>query len=138
MVWFATALGTFVSLKSEITWKARMWTQGILIAPHVCCLLPIPSVLMLVGISLWSYAEIHAVWSGTVFEEPRFIFWTGAYYVGGMALYAGAAYFLTRRALRRFGAEAEVPRPPPDGEGVLVQSKPAPEEHVATDEKGLP
>ncbi len=73
MVWFATALGTFVSLKSKTTWKARMWTQGILIAPHVCCQLPIPSVLALVGFSLWSYAEIHAVWSGTLFEDRGFI-----------------------------------------------------------------
>jgi hypothetical protein len=112
MVWFATALGTFLSLKSKTTWKARMWTQGILIAPHVCCQLPIPSVLALVGFSLWSYAEIHAVWSGTLFKEPSFIFFTGAYYVGGMALYTGAAYSLTRRALRRFGAVAKVSLPP--------------------------
>jgi ABC-type Na+ efflux pump permease subunit len=137
MVWFATALGTFASMKSKITWKARMWTQGILIAPHVCCLLPIPSVLALVGFSLWSYAEIHAVWSGTLFEQPSFIIYTGAYFVGGMALYAGAAYFLTRTAFRRFGALDEVPCQPPDGEGVLVRSKPLPVKDLATDEKGL-
>ena len=70
MVGFTTSLGTYASLRSQLTWKARMWTLGILIAPHVCCMLPLPSILTLVGFSLWSYAEIHALWSGTLgFEQ---------------------------------------------------------------------
>jgi ABC-type transport system involved in multi-copper enzyme maturation permease subunit len=138
VVWFATALGTFVSLKSKITWKSRMWTLGILIAPHFCCAVPIPSALTLVGFSLWSYAEIHAVLSGNLFEEPPLIFLMGAYYVGGMALYAGAAYFLTRSAFRRFSAVTQVSRPPPDRAGVLAESKPAPKKDLAADVMGLP
>ena len=61
LAWFTTALGTYISLRSQLTWKARLWTQGILIAPHVCCMLPLPSALVMMGMSLWSYAEIHAL-----------------------------------------------------------------------------
>jgi hypothetical protein len=122
MAWFTTSLGTFISLRSQRTWKARLWTQGILIAPHFCCLLPVPSALVLVGISFWSYAEIHELWSGILFHEPRRIFFFAtAYYFGGMAVYAGAAYFLTRRALRRFDAVADRPCRPPDGEVVFIE-----------------
>jgi ABC-2 family transporter protein len=122
MAWFTTSLGTFISLRSQRTWKARLWTQGILITPHFCCMLPLPSALLLVGISLWSYAEIHELWSGTLLHEPRpMSFFATAYYFGGMAVYAGAAYFMTRSALRRFDAVAERPRRPPDSDVVFIE-----------------
>ena len=102
-----------------------MWTQGILIAPHVCCLLPLPSALMLVGISLWSYAEIHALWRADWVSEPGEITLVGAYYFGGIAIYAIAAYFLTRGAFRQFDAVADRPRRPPQDKVVLVAWQPA-------------
>jgi hypothetical protein len=123
MAWFTTALGTFISLRSQRTWKARMWTQGILIFPHVCCMLPLLSPLFLVGISLWSYADIHELWSGILIHELRPVrFLAAAYYFWAMAAYAGAAYFLTRGAFRRFDAVAERPhRPPADGKVVFIE-----------------
>jgi hypothetical protein len=125
MAWFTTSLGTFISLKSQRTWKARFLTQGILIAPHFCCLLPIRSPLVLVGISLWSYAEIHELWRRTRFHEPRpFFLFEVAFFVGGMALYAGAAYFLTRGALRRFDDMADRPCRPPDDDVVFIEKEP--------------
>jgi hypothetical protein len=126
IAWFTMSLGTFISLSSQRTWKARLWTQGILIVPHFCCLLPLPSALLLVGISLWSYADIHELWNWTKFHEPRPIRFLAvtAYYFGGMAVYAGAAHFLSRRALRRFDAVAERPhRPPADGKVVSTLSR---------------
>ncbi len=138
MVGFTTSLGTYASLRSQLTWKARMWTLGILIAPHVCCMLPLPSILTLVGFSLWSYAEIHALWSGTLGFESAFILIAVAFFFGGMALYAGAAYFLTRGALRCFDAVADRPRRPPDDDVVFVDWKPDPDEDLATDERGIP
>jgi ABC-type transport system involved in multi-copper enzyme maturation permease subunit len=114
LAWFTTALGTYLSLRSQLTWKARAWTQGILIAPHVCCVLPLPSVLVLAGISLWSYSEIHALWSGSPFDGSWFLFFAIAYYFGGIAVYSGVAYFLTRRVFRTFDVVADRPRRPPD------------------------
>jgi ABC-type Na+ efflux pump permease subunit len=125
IAWFTTSLGTFISLKSQRTWKARLWTQGILIAPHFCCLLPIRAALVLVGISLWSYAEIHELWRRTLAHEPRhFFFFTVASYFGGLAVYSGAAFFLTRRALQRFDEMADRPSRLPDDEVVFIEKEP--------------
>jgi ABC-type transport system involved in multi-copper enzyme maturation permease subunit len=121
MVWFVTSLGTYASLRSQVTWKARMWTMGILIAPHVCCMLPLPSILALVGFSLWSYAEMHSLWSGALVVTPGLFLVAVAYFFGGMALYAGAAYFLTRGAFRRFDVLADRPRRPADDDVVFVE-----------------
>jgi ABC-type transport system involved in multi-copper enzyme maturation permease subunit len=140
LVWFTTALGTFISLRTQLTSKARLWTQAILIAPHVCCMLPIPSPLILLGISLWSYAEIHWLWSAEVFSgpEPHLILFAVAYYFGGMAFYAGAAYFLTRSLFRRFDTLADRPRRPLQEEVVLVALKPAPDKDRPEAGNGLP
>jgi len=138
LAWFTTALGTYISLRSQLTWKARMWTQGILIAPHVCCLLPVPSALILVGISLWSYAELHALGSGTAFGSSIELFLDSGYFFGGMALYAVAAYFLTRSAFRRFDALADRPRRPTQEEVVLVAWQPAPDKDQTDAGNGLP
>jgi ABC-type transport system involved in multi-copper enzyme maturation permease subunit len=104
LVWFTTALGTYVSLKSQTTWKARLWTQGILVAPHVCCFFPIPSALVLLGFSLWSYSDVSELMGslgglGSVF-----------YFLWGMLVYGAAAALLTHAALRGFDAIADRPR----------------------------
>jgi hypothetical protein len=138
LAWFTTALGTYISLKSLLTWKARLWTQGILIAPHVCCLLPLPSALMLVGISLWSYAETHAMWNAELSSEPGVVILLSAYYIGGIAFYAIAAYFLTRGVFRRFDALADRPRRPPQDEVVLVAWQPARDKDQTDAESALP
>ena len=138
LAWFTTALGTYVSLRSQLTRKARLWTQGVLIAPHVCCMLPLPSALMLVGISLWSYAEIHAPENGAVLDGSMNLNFVAVYYFGGMALYAVAAYFLTRGVFRRLDTVADRPRRPPQGEVVLVPWKPAPDEDRADVGNELP
>jgi ABC-type Na+ efflux pump permease subunit len=106
LVWFTTALGTYVSLTSKVTWKARLLTQGILIAPHVCCLLPIPSALVLLGFSLWSYYEVSELWMGS----PSGGVFQAFYFIVGMVIYGVAAAFLTRASLRRFDAIADRPR----------------------------
>jgi hypothetical protein len=108
LVWFTVALGTYASLHSKVTWKARLLTQGILIAPHVCCTLPIPSALWLLGFSLWSYVEIYEVWIAS-FWGPMSFFHV-VYYVGGMVADGVAAGLLTRAALRGFDALADRPR----------------------------
>ena len=134
MVWFAIALGTFISLKSKLTWKARLCTQGILIAPHFCCLVPIPSILTLVGVSLWSYAEIAVLFSERWPNSPGAMVYGCGYFFGGMALYAGAAFFLTRSAFRRVSDADHSRRPLHDGEIVFVELKPAASDDAATDE----
>lgn len=116
-VWFTVALGTYCSLKAKTAWRAQTTTQGILILPHVCCLMPIPSVLMMLGYSLLSYSEINAVLNNhrSVFDD----WWFGGlilgYYVLGIALYAGSAYGLTMGCLRGFDAAADRPGSGPSG-----------------------
>jgi ABC-type Na+ efflux pump permease subunit len=138
LAWFTTALGTYTSLRSQLTWKARLWTQGILIVPHFCCLLPVPSALVLVGFSLWSYAEIHSLWSGAVFDGSMAFLFRLIYFFGGIALYAIAAYFLTRGAFRRFDTVADRPRRSPQHKVVLAAGKPAPDKDRPAAGNGLP
>jgi ABC-type transport system involved in multi-copper enzyme maturation permease subunit len=99
LTWYVTALGTFASLKSKATWRARAWTLGIFVAPHLCCY--VPSALYLLGISLWSYSDIHGLMSK---PEPRSellaLTLASSYFFGGTVIYAAAAYVLTRAALR--------------------------------------
>jgi ABC-type transport system involved in multi-copper enzyme maturation permease subunit len=112
LVWFALALGIYQSLRSSVTWPARLRAQGILFVPQLCCLLPIPSPAVLMGISLWSYAEIHELPGAAIGAGWRVVLFGIAYYCGGIALYAGAAYYLTRAAIRRVDIVAGRPVPP--------------------------
>jgi hypothetical protein len=114
VLWFVIALGIYLSLKSKVAWRARAWAQGILIVPHLCCYLPSP--LVLAGVSLWSYNEINALWRMDSFDAPGFSLGL-AYVLGGIALYGGTAYFLTRAAFRNFDAIADRPRR--SGRGVV-------------------
>ncbi len=76
---------------------------------------------------------------GTAFDAPvAFILLAFLYYFGGIALYAVAAYFLTRSAFRHFDAIADRPRRPPQDEVVLVAWKPAPDSDRADAGNGLP
>lgn len=134
MAWFVAALGLYSSLKMKATWRARALTQGLVIAPHLCCLIPLPSVLYLVGLSLWSYVEVREAFRGTWRTDAMggLVYYFAAYYVGGLALYGASAYFLTRGAFRGFDAAADRPRhikasgPPPPGWGDGPSPSPGP------------
>jgi ABC-type transport system involved in multi-copper enzyme maturation permease subunit len=120
LVWFSIALGTYASLKARVTWHARLWAQGILIAPHICCLLPMPSAAMLLGISLWSYVEIHELMGGSFMPASWAYLLPVGYFFGGMALYGVAAYLLTRGILYGFDRAADRPVRGLAGDVVLV------------------
>jgi ABC-type Na+ efflux pump permease subunit len=128
LIWFALALGTHRSLHAKGTWQARLWAQGILIAPNVCCLLPIPSPGMLAGLSLWSYVEIQELPNALSQAEALVILLLMAYYLAGIAVYGGAASLRPRRALRGFDAVADRPRRAPGDDVVLLEIPPAPAE----------
>lgn len=123
LTWFVIALGTHSSVTSKVTWRARTRAQGILVASHLCCMLPIPSALVLMGLSLWSYPEIHeALIAGGKRRTPWGTFGF-AYYFGGLALYATAALLLTRGTLRSFDRMADRPRRPAQGTAVPPPGK---------------
>ena len=77
-------------------------------------------------------------WSRDLFDESRGISLFVVYYLVGMVVYTGAAYFLTRGVIRRFDALADRPRRPPENEVVLVTRKPAPDEDLADVNTELP
>ncbi|GAC1452048.1 MAG: hypothetical protein NVSMB9_37050 [Isosphaeraceae bacterium] len=120
-VWFFTALGTYASLRSKTTWRARLWTQGLFIAPHVCCFLPVPSALVVMGFSLWSIPEIHDFFNGAWNFHWHQMLFILAYFFGGIVSYAVAAYFLTRASFRQFETRAGRPKRSMDAEVVLDQ-----------------
>ncbi len=114
--WFVTALGTYVSLKSKTTWRAQVWTQGVIIAPHLCCLYFAPSILITMGLVLFSYADVDGFFKMR-WELDMTQWWTllGIAYVtgyvgGGLAFYLGGAYAMTRAAFVGFDATVDRPR----------------------------
>lgn len=125
--WFMVALGTYTSFKSQSAWRARLWTQGLLVAPHVCCVMPVPSAGALLGLSLWSYAEIDGLFTTSLtlsWSELGFLGIALVWYVGGILGYAGAGYFQTVWLLRGFDAAAGRPRRKEGPDVVLVEVKP--------------
>lgn len=111
-IWFVAALGSYISLKSKITWRAQLWTQGILIAPHVCCALPIPSALVLVWFSIWSYSEVHGAFSASTNPADSFAQYFVYYYVVGVVIYSVATFLLTIAAGNGVDALAGRPKRP--------------------------
>ncbi len=97
--WYVTALGIYSSVKSKATWRARAWTIGVFVTPHLCCY--VPSALYLVAISLWSYSDLQGV--PTEFVSPGEVgtrLLAVAYFFGGTIFYAAMGFALTRAALR--------------------------------------
>jgi ABC-type Na+ efflux pump permease subunit len=106
--WYSTVLGTYFSLISKTTWRAQLWTQAIMIAPHLCCYLPLPSPLFMIGIAPLSYADVHHTFSEIPrFNGPWWVVCLGIAYVGlGIGVYVVATYKLTHEAFRRIEIEA--------------------------------
>jgi ABC-type transport system involved in multi-copper enzyme maturation permease subunit len=117
--WFVVALGTYSSLYCQTTWRAQAWTQGVVIGPHVCCMMPLPSLFYLIGFGMFSYADFAGL-----LELPRAINtidfshpgeWIGAllvlaYVVFCIVGYVTAAFLLTRGAFNGFDTVADRPR----------------------------
>src|SRR5262249_33105636 len=59
LIWFALALGMFAGVKSKVSWRARAWAQGIVVVTHLCCVMPALSASVMMGLALWSYAEVY-------------------------------------------------------------------------------
>jgi hypothetical protein len=112
--WFILAVGTFASLRSPSTWQARLWTQSVLVAPHLCCLVPLPSAGHLLGVSLWSYSEIDSLAVSGLPIGGTFFWITVAWFVGGTLFYGVVAYVLTVALPTAFDAAAG--RPNRDGQ----------------------
>ncbi len=108
MTWFVVALGTFTSLRAKATWRARLWTQGIFLAPNLCCM--VPGALSLLGISLWSSMDLYSQFSiWDLWQRPWDWVLPIAYFFGGIAGYAAAAVLLTIATFRSFDRVAERP-----------------------------
>ncbi|MDR3637428.1 MAG: ABC transporter permease subunit [Isosphaeraceae bacterium] len=136
---FMIALGTYASFKCQSTWRARLWTQGLLVGPHVCCLLPLPSAGLLLGVSLWSYAEINELWNAkleTVLGNFGPFSLAVVWYFGGLVLYGGAAYFLASALYRQFDRVAGRPQQGPRTDVVLKEWKGNTDSAVADDAVG--
>jgi ABC-type Na+ efflux pump permease subunit len=96
---YVSALGTYASVKSKATWRARAWTASVFVTPHLCCYLP--SALYLVGISLWSYSDLHGVLTTVVSHvDPGSAFMAVGYFLGGTIFHAAMAVALSRAAVR--------------------------------------
>jgi hypothetical protein len=110
--WYATVLGTYFSLISKTTWRAQLWTQTILIAPHLCCYLPLPSPLFMIGIAPLSYSDVHTVIPELLkFNGPWWAICLGvAWVVIGIGIYIYAAYKLTYAVHHQIDIEAGRPR----------------------------
>jgi ABC-type transport system involved in multi-copper enzyme maturation permease subunit len=106
---WATVLGTYFSLISKTTWRAQMWSQSILIAPHLlCCYLPLPSPLLMIGVAPLSYADVNNVIPELLrFKGPWWAACLGIAYVGlGIGVYVVATYKLLHAVYRRIDIEA--------------------------------
>jgi len=136
---FIIALGASSSFHCGATWRARLWTQGFLVVAHIFCLIPLPSMGLLLGISLWSYSEVHDAWN---IELPKSLSDWGwgsvviAWYFGGLLAYVGAAYFLTRSLYRNFDAAAGRAQRTRQPEVVLKEWKPGKDAPIAEDAIG--
>ncbi len=122
--WFVIALGTYQSLRAKATWHARLWTQGIVVAPQFCCLFPLPSVGTLLGYSLWSYNEITQLPELSLRRDGGPIIFMVFWFVGGVAFYGVMAYVWTRSAFRSFDTVAGRPQQPREAEVVLKPWEP--------------
>lgn len=137
LVWFVVSMAVYRSLHATTTWRARIWTQGVLLAPHLCCMVPLPAAAYLFGISQWSYSNLANAGQeiASMLRSSGYYGWMGIlYYVGGIILYAGAAYWFTRAAVGGFDRVAGRPlrggdrptRPPWLDEVGEVKLKPIP------------
>ncbi len=94
-VWFVLSLGTYISLKSKSTGKAQTLTLGILIGLHSCCLNPIPSAALTLGMSLLSPSELSGI------SNASSIYIIGLF-AGGLMVHGIAAFFLTLASFKEF------------------------------------
>jgi ABC-type Na+ efflux pump permease subunit len=110
-VWYTTVLGTYFSLISKTTWRAQMWTQVILITPHLCCYLPLPSPVFMIGIAPLSYADVHNVIPDILqFNGPWWVVCLGvAWVVIGIGIYVYAAFKLTYAVQHQIDIDAGRP-----------------------------
>ena len=132
--WFVTALGTFASLKMKTTWRAQVLTQGVIIAPHLCCVFYAPSILAIMGLSLLSYSDVQNLlaidlrWyrnEGAFWPIVFFAVYLTIYVVGGLLFYVGGAFFMTWAAFNGFDATADRPRNPRQGPRPAADAKKA-------------
>jgi ABC-type transport system involved in multi-copper enzyme maturation permease subunit len=103
--WYVVALATYQSLKAPTAWRARLVTQAILAGTNLCCITPfIPSFIVLLWGSVFSYAEVTAFFAGEIpiRRLGLSVLLYGAYVFGGLAAYGCAAYFLSAACFRRF------------------------------------
>lgn len=107
LVWFTAALGFHVAVRSRTSWRAGAVAQGIVVATHLCCMVPVPSAGVLIGAALLSYAEIHPREHGS--PGPTLMPDGGALVVMGLVIYTFAAVVLTRAA--RDGLDRLLDRP---------------------------
>lgn len=116
--WFVVALGTYSSLYCQTTWRAQAWTQGVVIGPHVCCMMPLPSLLYLIGFGVFSHADFDGLLhlpANIDWDLSRPGDWVGAmivlaYVIFCITGYSVAAFLLTRGAFSGFDAVADRPR----------------------------
>lgn len=117
-IWYVTALGTYISMRSSSTLRARALTLGIIIFPQLCFVIPTP--ITIVWLSLLSYEDIRSftnhVWLASELREGSLFM---AYVIGGVVLYPTAAALLTRSLFRRFDRHVDRPRRSPMRPAIL-------------------
>lgn len=132
--WFVTALGTFASLKLKTTWRSQVLTQGVIIAPHLCCVFYAPSILAIMGLSLLSYSNVKDLleiefrwWRNDASIWPALLMgaYLTIYVVVGLLFYLGGAIFMTWAAFSGFEATADRPRNPRRGPRPAADAKKA-------------
>ncbi|MEO6809819.1 MAG: hypothetical protein ABI353_11965, partial [Isosphaeraceae bacterium] len=91
---------------------------GVVIGPHVCCMMPLPSLFYLIGFGLFSYADFDGLLrlpANIDWDFTRLGDWLGvviaiAYVISCITGYLTAAFLLTRGAFKGFDAVADRPR----------------------------